>query len=64
MKVKKPILNPSLREGLEERQMPPGENLQDIGKRIDVNAIEIETYWQDVTCCFASDEFYLVCAVV
>ena len=32
-------------------------------QKIDVNAFEIETYWYDVACCFASDELYLVCAV-
>lgn len=31
--------------------------------KIDVNAFAMETYWQDVACCFARDELYFVCAL-
>ena len=37
--------------------------LQDVGKKIDVNAFAMETYLQDVAYHFASDELHFVCAL-
>lgn len=61
--VDKPTPSPFLKAGGKNAKGRHGENLQDIGKRIDVNAFAMETYWQDGACCFASDELYFVCAV-
>ena len=48
---------------LKNAQRPLWFLLQDMGKKIDVNAFAMETYWQDVAYHFASDELYLVCAL-
>ena len=59
-----PLLN-LLQKGRTIRMLRghPGSCYRIWAKKIDVNAFAMETYWQDVACCFASDELHLVYAL-